>query len=368
MTTLPNPRQDIYYWKCDRPSAFHGLGAKPGAADLEALVPRLRAALTPRFPGSEISLKPGQGQGNHLTFEGKIAHTRVFVRVEDGSDRDDYMDVESRILRLVREQGVATPVVLASDSSRTEVPFAWQVLEYIDAPDLNRLHKSGDLDPATLATDIGEAVARWQAIRPEGFGPFNAELARADGRLQGFHASYDAYFFARLTEHFSLLVRENFFSQSRAAELREALEKHRPLLAQTQPVLVHKDLALWNILGTPSEVRAYIDWNDAIGGDAMDDISLLACFHDGSFLEHMINAYRRTRPLPSDFRTRFWLHLLRNMITKAVIRAGAGYFRRADNLFLMAAGTHGGDLLKLTQSKVNLAADGLAEDADPTSL
>ncbi|MFN9915135.1 MAG: phosphotransferase, partial [Pirellulaceae bacterium] len=33
--------------------------------------------------------------------------------------------------------------------------------------------------------------------------------------------------------------------------------------------LVHKDLALWNILGTRDQIAAFIDFDDAISGDSM---------------------------------------------------------------------------------------------------
>lgn len=369
MTTVQEPRAGIYYWKCDRPAAFYGLsGEKNSVAARPELERQVHAALTKRFPCAAITLEPGRGQGNHLTLEGRVDSKRIFVRIEDGPDADDYMDVESHVIELVRQQGVPAPAVLHSDSSRSEQPFAWQALEFLDAPDLNRLHKEGRLDPSTVAADIGAAIARWQAIRPAAFGPFNPARLREHHALQGYHDSYEKYFFARLPEHLALLVRHAILTAERATELRAALERHRSLLACTDSVLVHKDLALWNILGTPAEVIAYIDWNDAISGDATDDLSLLACFHDGRFLARVVEGYVRVRPLPADFRPRFWLHFLRNMIMKAVIRAGAGYFSRKDDFFLLSANGGGEALLQTTRQKLEQAARGLAQEADPLSL
>ncbi len=79
-------------------------------------------------------------------------------------------------------------------------------------------------------------------------------------------------------------------------------------------------------MGTETEIRAFIDWDDAISGDPVDDLSLLACFHPSSVVLAAVEAYASVRSLPADFEQRLWLHLLRNMIVKAVIRCHSGYF------------------------------------------
>ena len=54
-----------------------------------------------------------------------------------------------------------------------------------------------------------------------------------------------------------------------------------------------------------------------------------------------------------------WLHLLRNMIVKAVIRIGAGYFERDGGFFLIGSGSSGADLRRFTLSRLALALNGL---------
>jgi fructosamine-3-kinase len=125
--------------------------------------------------------------------------------------------------------------------------------------------------------------------------------------------------------------------------------------------LVHKDLALWNILGTKSQIYDFIDFDDSIAGDVMDDLSLLACFHDAAFLRRVFEGYQSMRQLPQDHLRRFWLHLLRNMIVKAVIRVGAGYFDRNDGFFLIGSGSSGASLREITLSKLATALRGLRE-------
>src|SRR5688572_18111577 len=106
----PAPRRAIYYWKCDRPAAFHGTN---GAAPRARLEEELRAALTECFPETPVTLTPAGGQGNHLTFRATLAGEEAFIRVEDGPERDDYLDVESHLLGEIRALGLPAPRVLA---------------------------------------------------------------------------------------------------------------------------------------------------------------------------------------------------------------------------------------------------------------
>ena len=196
------------------------------------------------------------------------------------------------------------------------------------------------------------AVAKWQAITIPGFGVLN-------DALHGYHTSYSDYFHLRLDEHLHFLVARGFLRS--ADEITVEIENHRTLLDLPHGCLVHKDLALWNILGTRDQIAAFIDFDDAISGDPMDDLSLLACFHDASFLQRAFQGYQSVRSLPEDHMRRFWLHLLRNMIVKSVIRVGAGYFDRDDGFFLIGSGSSGSSLREMTLSRLALALRGLRE-------
>jgi len=362
MTTMParSARASTYYWKCDRPAAFHATAHSPGIQD------RLTDVLRERFGPCELS--PGSGQGNHLTYRAVLGGRESFIRVEDGPERDDYMEVESHVLGRVREIGVRTPIVLDHDATRRDLDFAWQALEYIPQPDLNAAWKGGTLDSHSVAEQLGASIARWQTITPPGFGPFDVAGVRDGGLLAGLHASYGNYFYLRLDGHLDFLHRRGFLTPSRAGEIRAAIGGCHELLQLSQGCLVHKDMALWNVLGTPDKVMAVIDWDDSISGDPTDDLSLLACFHDADFIARAIAGYRAIRPLPERWRERFWLHLLRNMIVKAVIRVGAGYFDRGSGFFLIGSGQGGGDLREFTLSRIETAFRGLTENRELDTL
>ncbi len=367
-------RRDIYYWKCDRPAAFHGTQSR-GDSDVE-IERQLRDALRKHFGAKAVVLSTGAGQGNHLTWNADVDGQPMFVRVENGPEQDDHLSVESAVLDLVRTTGVPTPRVFGCDASRSRVPFAWQALERIAAPDLNHWFKLGTLDVARIAFDIGAAVAKWQTVTFKGFGilewsarpSVRCESVETFGEphrglcgplLCGSRSSYTDYFHLRLEEHLHFLKARGFLTN--ADEIRSEIHHHHPLFDIATGFLIHKDLALWNILGTRDQIAAFIDFDDAISGDPMDDLSLLACFHDATFLQRAFEGYQSVRSLPEEHLRRFWLHLLRNMIVKAVIRVGAGYFDRDGGFFLISSGSSGQSLRETTLSRLALALRGLRE-------
>lgn len=347
-------RSNIYYWKCDRPQAFYALdkNSRENNVDLE---PKVREMLA-GYLGDEAVLRPGGGQGNHLTFLADHAGKTYFIRIENGPDGDDYMEVEASVIGLVRGTGVPTPHIYAVDSSRRKYPFAYQIMENLDSSDLNRIYRQGELATTEIMHTLGGYMAMWQSIIPEGFGPFDAEELRRSGRLRGLHATYRDYYTLNLQKHLDFLLARDFLTRDKVREIVELIDSHSGLLDIEQGCLVHKDLALWNVMGTRDEITSVIDWDDTVVGDPTDDLSLMACFHSGDEMNALIEGYRSERPLPENFEPRFWLHLLRNMLFKAVIRVGAGYFHKNGDFFLSADG----DKLETeTRRRIDAACEGL---------
>lgn len=363
-------RKSIYYWKCDRPSAFRTLNtAGISENDLRDIRESLILLLRKRFGDAGFSLKPGGGQGNHLTFLAESDRgTAYFIRVENGPESDNYMEVEARVLDSVRAAGVPTPIIYAVDSSRKEVPYSYQFLQYFNEPDLNQLHKTGKLSLTDIARHIGQSVAKWQSVRPNGFGPFDPEVLTDQGILKGFHADYPHYFSLNLHKHLAFLTSNDILSEKESSEILAVIDENRHVLDLEQGCLVHKDLALWNILGTRHDIKAFIDWDDSISGDPTDDLSLLACFHTEAVVNAAIKGYAEIRPLPEDFFPRFWLHLLRNMIVKAVIRVGGGYFDKRNDFFLISSEGNGLSLKETTRQRIYIAMEGLSANKEILQL
>lgn len=56
------------------------------------------------------------------------------------------------------------------------------------------------------------------------------------------------------------------------------------------------------------------------------------------------------------------------MLVKAVIRVGAGYFKRNDSFFLIGSGSTGADLKLLRIARIGTALRGLTENSDLSIL
>jgi hypothetical protein len=352
-------RAGIHYWKCDRPAALFGTrraeAERAGTDVMQALLEVLPGAL----PGCDVAgLMPAGGQGNHLTF--RLPGPRpLFVRVEDGPERDDYLIVESALLEALGRAGIPVPGVHAVDGARTRVPFAWHVLDDVGVPDLNTHFKAGTLEAGSVFGQLGTWIARWQSCVPvSGFGPFDIARWRAGAGFVGLCGSAADFFFLRLAEHLDFLVERGLIDRAFGDHALVLARRRHGELASLPPVLVHKDMALWNVLGTPDRVVAFIDWDDAIGGDPLEDIALLGCFHDAAAIESALSGYAAERVLPGDWAMRFWLHLLRNIVIKAVIRIGAGYFDDRGGAFLLGPGG-GAALRRFTLERLNRAVEAL---------
>jgi len=329
-------REGIYYWKCDRSSAFYAIdngGIQSTDASI-TIAPMIKSILTDFLGGTSYRITEGGGQGNHLTYKVYHENEIYFLRIENGPENDDYMEVEAYIMNEVKKFGIPSPRIFAVDSTRTRVPFAYQIMENVGYPDLNKINKSNGLNLSPIMRQIGVDIASWQQIDVAGYGPFDSLILRNNGRLQGIHNDYTSYYTLNWQRHLDFLVKKNFISLSRATEISRVVDKHKSLLGLESGCLVHKDLALWNILGDADGIRSYIDWDDSISGDPTDDISLIGCFHTGKDIETLLSGYTSVRELPENFELRFWLHLMRNIIMKSVIRVGANYFDRDKDFFL----------------------------------
>lgn len=219
-----------------------------------------------------------------------------------------------------------------------------------------------------IAEQLGRHLATWQSISPVGFGPFDAIKLKNEGKLIGLHSSYPYYFRLNLEKHLHYLVDNEFLSALEARSLLNVIETNTPYLQLEKSCLVHKDLALWNILGDASTIHSFIDWDDTIAGDPTDDLSLLACFYSDDIIEAALKGYVSVKALPGNFIPRFYLHLLRNMIVKAVIRVAGNYFNRSDDFFLIDTGSIGNLLKEITRERIFLASGMLQKKSEKIAL
>jgi aminoglycoside phosphotransferase (APT) family kinase protein len=355
-------RQNIYYWKCDRESAFSGENKDKSKQEILEIEDSIQVVLSNYFRDKTSTIKSTNSQGNHMIYKVDHKNRKYFFRLESGSEGDSYMEIEANVLNKIRAIGIPAPIVYEFDSTRSKVSFAYQIMEFINYPDLNSLNKMNPINLLQIAEVIGEYMGKWQSIRFKGYGPFNIKTLRQTGKLVGLHRHYKDYFLMNFEKHLQFLTDNSFFVNSEAEQIRQVVKTNEKFLSLDEGCLVHKDIALWNILGDENTIRAVIDWDDTISGDPIDDISLLACFHSEDVILKVIKGYEKVKgKLPEDYLPRFWLHLLRNMIVKAVIRVGGDYFNKQDDFFLIDTGLNGASLYTITINKIHKAVEGLID-------
>lgn len=349
-------RKKIYYWKSDRPHA--GGNTQVLTEDESQWIEyQLSDYLRQNFYEGPIRLQPAGGQGNHITYFAHCDRGKFFLRLENGPEKDNYMAVESRVMEEVRHLGIPVPTIYITDVTRLKIPFALQIMECIEYKDLNVIDKRGELDTVRVAREIGSFVARWQSVQPAKYGLFIPDIVQSQQQLEGYHDTYEQYFFLNWDTHLDFLCTSGLMDSRSVNEVKDLAVSFRHLLRIDRGCLVHKDLALWNILGDGQHISAFIDWDDAVSGDPVDDLSLLGCFHSGEVVLSAVEGYALEKPLPEDFEQRFWLHLLRNIVFKAVIRVRGDYFNKNDKFFLNNPRSKG--LQQFTLERIASACEGL---------
>ncbi len=335
---MMHPRSNIFYWKCDNPLEHEQQKRLYLATkyDDAAMSETAQAIAAEYFNGKADSVKPLGAAGNHFVYLAQKGGVKVLLRTDDGLTKDVYMDVESAVMQLAAGAGVPVPQVYGGDQSCQKFPVRYQILEYVNYPALS---VQTIKEPLVIAAESGEILAKMHSVKTAGYGFFES-----GDRLVGIDQSLRGYFNKRLGDHLGYLARHQLIAPEEENEIVRLLSCGVELLKKVSGVLVHRDFAFWNLLGTPQKIHAVIDWDDAVSGDPADDFGILCCFHEPEFIEAALTTYSRTHCVDDEFRARVALHALRNMLWKTVIRHRLGYFEQGKSFFLN--GNHAGMTLK----------------------
>ncbi len=333
-------RNDIYYWKCDSPHTAQEkresfFKEKYDRADLGDVVKNACRGVFGETPQEVVPLR---ADGNHIAFIITHAGRKYFFRADDGCGDDDYMLAESRLMQLASEHGVPVPRVYHTDVSRTVCQFRFQIMDCCAEPCLNAHHKKQSLDLAAVGKQLGAYLHRLHTVRIDGFGFIDTERLGRTGQVRGLDQSYPDYFNKRLDDHLGYLRQHELLARDDADEVARLFQRHAARLQLAEGALVHRDMALWNVLGTPDRITAIIDWDDAVSGDPADDLGILRCFYDDDFMEPVMRGYWEDEAPSYDFLCRVELHTLRNMLWKTMLRHSLGYFDKGGEFFLNIPG------------------------------
>ncbi len=328
-------RTHIYYWKCDNPLPVEEklvYNDKYRLADISDLV---RKIAIHHFNAEPTFVEAFGVSGNHYSYRIHYPDQIIFFRSDDGKIDDDYMDAEAAAIKLAREAGVPVPEVIATDTSKKTFPVRYQLLENIAGEPMSDLYQAGTLDRTSTATQLGRFLAQMHQQQLEGFGFFNTETLRNEQKIVGLDSSNEAYFYKRLDDHLRFLQDTAFLQPEEVKTVESLFAKHRHHLQLEKGSLVHKDIAYWNLVGTPEEIHAIIDWDDVISGDPIDDLAIVRCFYQDDVFLPLVEGYSEVRELPDDFEVRLAMYLTRNMLWKAVFRTIMKYFEFQEKVDLL---------------------------------
>ena len=172
----------------------------------------------------------------------------------------------------------------------------------------------------------GAILARLHGIKLDGFGFFDTAVLASSKRIQGLDVSARNYFYKCLETHLGYLRDVAFLGDQQVRRIKVLINRHDRLLDLKRGLMLHRDMAFWNLVGSPTNVRAVVDWDDVVSGDPADDLSIVRRFYNDDVWLPLLESYRNIRLLPDDFDARLSLYLTRNMLWKSMIRHTMGYF------------------------------------------
>lgn len=344
-------RRGIYYWKCDCPRPEHErttgfTAAKYDGAGIEAEVHEACRAVLGSPPENVAPLRCA---GDHYAYRVEHSGRPLLFRAAADATGDDYMLAEAALTALAGQAGVPVPRILHT-AAEPGARLRWQLMEFVAGSTLRDVQ----LDGTAVASDLGRLLRRLHRVPIDGFGFIDTDHLRATGQVRGLDRRYADYITCRLDDHLAYVTRHGLLGADQAAQARGLFTRHAQHFELEAAVLVHRDPALWNLIGDPRRITALIDWDDAVGGDPADDLSILRCLHDAAYTAVVETAYWDGATPPDGFEARVRLHTLRNMLWKAQIRHQLGYFKPGAAAFLVGL-DHGRSLEQTTRAKLREA-------------
>ncbi len=328
-------RTNIYYWKCDNPLPVEEklvYNDKYKLADITKTVEEIALAEFKKKPSKVVSFG---SSGNHYAYYIQYPNKDYFFRSDDGKIDDDYMDAEKIAIGLATKVGVPAPKIYATDTSLKKFPVRYQVMEKIKGEPMKVFYNDKTLDRQKTSIQLGKILSKLHSVKMEKFGFLNTQKIRSSGYIEGLDQSNEDYFNKRLPDHLEFLVKTEFLTSNESADIQKLIDKNRGLLKIEEGRLVHKDIAFWNMVGTPKKINAIVDWDDVISGDPIDDLAVVRCFYEEDVFKPMLEGYFSENKMNNDFYPKLWLYLIRNMLWKACFRTFMNYFDFKEKVSLL---------------------------------
>jgi Phosphotransferase enzyme family len=297
------------------------------SADLGLDEYSVRHAVAGSLGFDSLRIEPCARQGTfHRLFKVAAGDASTLVLKASALPRlgcDYGLVVEQAVSTAVRALGIGCPEVVRVDLGRHLVAFDFLIARF----DAHPAARDFDDDESTMCALLSSCAAqlrRVHAVRVDGFGHILPPVTDHN-RLGGCFARWDAFLQTRLDEHVKAC---RDLGTLDAAGVVQAFDAFRHLAASEatdEARLLHGDPGSHNLLTDGTRIVSIVDWEDALGGDPLYDLAMLASFHPQRRHSAIFRGYGLGDAVEGAKALRFWTYFLRIALAKTVHRARFAY-------------------------------------------
>lgn len=254
----------------------------------------------------------------------------VVIRCHPRGVKNGYFHVESLAADIAIKNGIPSYKTYLIHDLDSDNDISLQVIEKMKGDTISLLVKDKPELEDKIVYNMGVVLAKINQIEVDGFGPFDNNEAKK-GKLIGLHRNLRDSVLAGLGENLERLVKYKLISQSRANRIKQ-LFTNNPLLNETKSVLIHNDLAYWNALSDGENITAVLDWDECVGGTAVQELACWSLFFSPDKVSKVLEGYFSIHPKIGNFDDKFKLLQLRYTISKMALRLKRSSYDKSDFL------------------------------------
>lgn len=322
-------RSNMFYWQTDKPLTMQEtsilFGDRYKTISDDQLIEILNRALYQNEQLKEIKAVSISGSESldigsvNLNRKFKLSNNiNVIGRFHPKFLQNGYFNVEVTAANLVLNNKIrcAKPVIVQySNSNSVQDNLDFILFEMIPGDNMKfHIAKNPD-DEKMLVNAAGSLMANIHSINVDGYGFFDNKIAGERNVLIGIHDSYRDHCLAGLDSNLKTIVEGQYIDQKQANNISQLLESS-DLIDCEQPVLIHNDLADWNIMLDDKNNCYAIDWDECHGGDPIADIACWSLFFPQNRLSMLIDGYKDVRELPYGYLDKLHIYKLRYVVSK----------------------------------------------------
>ncbi len=323
-------RSNMFYWQVDKPMTMDEMGiifgGRSKSVTHEDLTKIIEDTLNSNNELKDLKVKEIIGSEHFdigsVNINRKIVFTngRTAVgRFHPRNLQNGYFSVEASVAKFALNNSIKSAIPLLVHCSQYDLDLDFILFENIDGQNMKTWIVENPTDEEKLVGACGQEMAKLHNLKVEGYGFFDNEIARHEGKLIGIKKSYKEHCLSALDENLRIITEAGYINTRQSKKIVELFHNSKLLECQT-PSLIHNDMADWNVIVKDGELIALIDWDECHGGDPIADIACWSLFFPIQRLDLLLNGYKKIRELPNDFDDKLHIYRLRYVIAKMALR------------------------------------------------